>query len=101
MNQVCIPIPQPAGHETIELEVTIGGTKHWMQYRVEQLDWTPGASADERVEQLRAFIHNYDPDWELVQVGAPGLDAVPVTFRQRRPREASTTVAEPSRPRGA
>ncbi len=68
MNQVCIP--RPAGRETVELEVTIGGTKHWVQYRVEQFDWAPGASVDERVEQLRAFIHDYDPDWELVQVGA-------------------------------
>lgn len=90
MDQICIPIPRTGAEEAVELEVTIGGTKHWMQYRVEHMDWAPDASADERIDQLRAFIRNYDPAWELVQIGAAGLGRVPVTFRQRRARPAAS-----------
>ena len=94
MDQVCIPVPMPQGRETIELEVTVGGTKHLMQYRVEQMGWTPGASSDERVEELRQFIQNYDPNWELVQIGAPGIGTVPITFRQRRRQRTASSDAE-------
>lgn len=35
MNQICIPVPIPAEDETLELEVTVGGTTHLMAYRIE------------------------------------------------------------------
>lgn len=88
MDQVCIPVPMLAADETLELEVTIGGTKHLMQYRIETLRWRVDASPDERIEQLRTFIQTYDPAWSLVQIGAPGEGTVPITFRQRHTEKA-------------
>jgi len=78
---ICIPVPVPEG-EAVEMEVTIGGRTLLMQYRVENLAWKPGTTPDERIDQLREFIQAYDDDWSLVQVGSPGPEAVPVTFRR-------------------
>lgn len=74
----------PAEGETLELEVTVGGTRHLMQYRVETLHLSADLTPDARFEQLQRFIQAYDPAWSLVQIGAPGEGVVPITFRQRR-----------------
>lgn len=84
MDQVCIPVPMPSGDETLELEVTVGGTTHLMQYRIETLHWGPNVAPDARFNQLQRFIQEYDPAWTLVQIGAPGEGVVPITFRQHR-----------------
>lgn len=84
MAQVCIPVPMPDEDETLELEVTVGGTTHLMQYRIETLRWGPDVVPGERADQLRAFLQDYEPDWTLVQIGAPGEGVVPITFRQRQ-----------------
>ena len=83
MDQVCIPIPMPAEGETLELAVTVGGMRHLMQYRVETLHLSADLTPDARFAQLQQFIQDYDPDWSLVQIGAPGEGVVPITFRQR------------------
>jgi len=88
MEQVCIPVPIPTGGEALELEVTVGGTRHLMQYRIETLNWGPDVAPDARFNQLQAFIRNYDPAWSLVQIGASGEGVVPITFRQRRTETA-------------
>lgn len=92
MDQVCIPVPKPGEDETLELEVTVGGTTHLMEYRIETVTWGPEVTPEERAEQIRAFLENYDAEWFLVQIGAPGQGAVPITFRRRR---------EPSQPNRA
>jgi hypothetical protein len=83
----------PADDETLELEVTVGGTTHLMEYRIETVTWGPEVTPEERAEELRAFLADYDPEWSLVQIGAPGEDKVPITFR-RRQSEAASTEAE-------
>jgi hypothetical protein len=83
MDQVCIPIPLPTDGRAVEIQVTVGGVRRLVQYRVERVTWNPHASSDARFETLRRFIAEYEPGWELVQVGAPGRGTVPVTFRHR------------------
>ena len=90
MSTICIPVPMPESGESLEMDVTVGGTRHLMQYRVETLQWAPGTTPDGRIDQLRDYIRAYDDAWELVQIGAPGPESVPITFRQRR----DTPVAE-------
>jgi hypothetical protein len=80
----------PESGESLEMDVTVGGTRHLMQYRVETLEWDPGTTPDGRIDQLRDYIQAYDNAWEVVQIGAPGPQSVPITFRQRR----DTPVAE-------
>ena len=79
----------PTGGEALELEVTVGGKTHLMQYRIETVHWADSASPDERFAQLQAFIRDYDPAWSLVQIGAPGSGVVPITFRKRQTDEPS------------
>jgi hypothetical protein len=67
----------PAGDETLELEVTVGSTTHLMQYRIETLQWGPDVAPDARFAWLQQFIQGYDPEWTLVQIGAPGEGVVP------------------------
>jgi len=84
MEQISIPVPVPQGDETMDIRITVGGTTRLMRYRVEALRFEPHLDADARFEQLRAFIRDYDDAWMLVQIGAPGGDTVPLTFRQQR-----------------
>lgn len=82
MQQIAIPIPVPGEGETMDIRVTVGERTQLLRYRVEALRFVEGADADERFEQLRSFIRDYDDAWTLVQIGAPGGDTVPLTFRQ-------------------
>lgn len=93
MNQICIPVPLPPDR-SVEMQVTVDGEQQVMQYRVETLTWASGTSPDERIEQLRQFIAEYDAAWSLVQVGAPGPTSVPVTFRRRGEKTAGTEKQE-------
>jgi hypothetical protein len=81
MDQVRILVPMPTAEETLELEVTVGGTKHLMAYRIETVTWGPDVPPDERADQIRRFLRSYDSEWSLVQIGAPGEGKVPITFR--------------------
>ena len=90
VDQVCIPVPIPSEDETLELEVTVGDTTHLMAYRIETVTWGPEVKPDERAEEIRAFLADYNPAWSLVQIGAPGEGVVPITFRKRQTTEAST-----------
>jgi hypothetical protein len=82
MAQICIQIPPLEIARTIGLEVTINGKKRLMQYRVESFEWGAG-DAGARIDRLRALIQEYDPAWELVQIGNPTETLIPVMFRQR------------------
>lgn len=87
MNQICIRIPSlRPDAPPIELDVTIGGAKRLMHYRVETVDFATAVPGAERVERLRAFVDGYDRGWELVQIGTPSAKGfVPVMFRQAQP----------------
>lgn len=96
MEQVCIPVPMPEPDETLDLEVTVGGETHLMQYRIETVPWDPTAPANDRFERLQSFVQKYDSDWTLVQIGAPGAEVVPVTFRQQRSDTSASDTPDPS-----
>lgn len=84
MNEICIHVPSLREQQTVELEVTLNGKKQLMNYRVEAFDWTDGGTDFEgRIERLRELIDAYDDGWELVQIGIPDNEYVPVMFRQR------------------
>ena len=83
VNQLSIPIPLPDEGETIDIRVASGRRSQLLRYRIEAVRFAPDADADTRVEHLRTFVRHYDPAWTLVQIGSPGGNAVPLTFRQR------------------
>ncbi len=83
MNQICIRIPPLEEARSVELEVRIGGRRHYMNYRIESCDWTGLSDESARIDRLREFIRSYDDHWELFSIGRPSGSIVPVTFRER------------------
>lgn len=84
MNEICIHVPSLRENQTVDVEVTINGERQLMNYRVESFDWTRGGrDIGDRIAFLRAMINGYDEGWELVQIGIPDGDMVPVMFRRR------------------
>ena len=67
---------------TISVEVTVGDERRLANYRVESFEWPEHMSSVERVDMLREFVYNYEPGWQLVQIGPADHDKVPITFRQ-------------------
>ena len=89
MKEICIHIPDLDPGQTVELEVRVNGKRHQIHYRVEAIDasnWEP--EAENRIDQLRAVIKDYNTDWELVQIGAEVRQVIPVMFRQREKPQA-------------
>lgn len=82
MSMICIPIPDLHRHRAVGLEITVDGVRRVMNYRVEAVPWPEEERPEVRIDLLRTYIAQHDPDWELVQIGAPDGDRVPVTFRQ-------------------
>jgi hypothetical protein len=82
MSKICIYIPDEELAHTVGLEVTVGDTKRLANYRVESFEWPDNLSSVERVDRLREFLFNYDPGWQLVQIGPAVHEKVPVTFVQ-------------------
>ena len=82
MSKICIHIPDSEMINTISLEVTVGDERRLANYRVESFEWPEHMSSVERVDMLRDFVYNYEPGWQLVQIGPAVHDKVPITFKQ-------------------
>lgn len=93
MSVICIPIPDLQRHRTVGLEITVDGTRRVMNYRVETVPWPDDKDPEARIDLLRAYLREHDPAWELVQIGPPDGDRVPVTFRQNVVVESSTATS--------
>ncbi len=84
MREVVILIPDIDAEQNVEIDVRINGRKKTMQYRVELIDWEGnGVPPKDKVTVLRHKIAEYDKDWELIEVGAPNENNIPLTFRRR------------------
>lgn len=84
MREVVLQIPTLESEQNIEIEVKINGKKRILKYRVEIVNWeTAETTVEDRVSVLRRVIRNQHDDWELVQIGAPSQDHIPVMFRKK------------------
>ena len=84
MKEICVNIPELEADQTIEVEIRVKGKNQELLYRVEAFDLSKADAPDaSRVDQLRILIQSYDPAWELVQIGIPDAQVIPVMFRQR------------------
>lgn len=83
MSEICIQVPQMDEHKVIEVEVKVNGEKKRYNYRVELFAWeqTSGTS-EEKIRFMREMIKNYDPRWQLFQIGSPTEKHIPIMFRQ-------------------
>lgn len=84
MKEVVILIPDVDIEQNIEIEVRINGRKKTLQYRVELLSWEGNDDPPtSHVPILKKKIEEYDKDWELMEIGAPGKDNIPLMFRKK------------------
>jgi hypothetical protein len=85
MREVVLQIPTLDTEQNIEIDVKINGKKRTLKYRVEIVGLeTDETIVEDRIALLRRVIKERDKDWELIQIGAPIRDRIPIMFRQRR-----------------
>ena len=84
MKEIVILIPDIELEQNVEIDVSINGRRRTMQYRVELIDWEgAGVPPADKITVLKHKIAEYDKGWELVEIGAPNEDNIPLTFRRR------------------
>ncbi|MFH1120516.1 MAG: hypothetical protein V1775_11895 [Bacteroidota bacterium] len=84
MREVVILIPETDPEQNVEIEVRINGRSKTIQYRVELVSWEGSESSpEEKFTVLKHRIDAYDKDWELVEIGVPEPEKIPLVFRRR------------------
>lgn len=84
MREVVIYVPTLEAEQNIDIDVKINGKKRTMHYRVEIVDWEDyGGESEDKVEVIKRVIKEHDRDWELIQIGIPTKDNIPIMFRKR------------------
>ncbi len=84
MREVVLSIPTLEAEQNLEIDVRINGKKKTLKYRVEIVHWEGSEpSSEEKVTVIRHAIDDYDQDWELIQIGAPDKDKIPLMFRKK------------------
>lgn len=84
MKEVVILIPDVDIEQNIEIEVRINGRKKTIQYKVELLAWEGNDDPpSDPVPILKKKIAEYENDWELMEIGAPGKESIPLMFRRK------------------
>jgi hypothetical protein len=84
MREVVIYVPTLEAEQNIDIDVKINGKKRTMHYRVEIVDWEDyGGETEDKVDVLKRVIKEHDRDWELIQIGIPTKDNIPIMFRKR------------------
>lgn len=82
MKEIVILVPDIDIEQNIEIDVRINGRKKTLQYRVELLNWE-GDDQESRVAIIKHKLDDYDKNWELVEIGAPSGNEVPLIFRRK------------------
>ncbi len=84
MREISIQIPTLEAEQNIEINVKINGRKRTIKYRVEIVDWeSDEPTIKDKIDVLRRVIREHDKDWELIQIGAPIKENIPIMFRKR------------------
>ncbi len=88
MREVVILIPDTEPEQNVEIEVRINGRSKTLQYRVELLTWEGSSpTPEEKFSVLKHHIDAYDKDWELVEIGIPETEKIPLVFRRNSQSE--------------
>jgi hypothetical protein len=84
MREIVLSIPTVEPEQNIEIEVSINGKKRKLNYRVELVAWEgDGNDSEDRINTIRHVIKDHEKDWDLVQIGIPEKDSIPIMFRKK------------------
>ena len=85
MREVVLNIPTLEAEQNVEIDVRINGRKKTIKYRVEIISWEGSESnSEEKVTILKHAINEYNKNWELIQIGAPNKNDIPLMFREKQ-----------------
>lgn len=88
MREIVILIPDTEPEQNVEIEVRINGRTRTIQYRVELVTWEGSERTnEEKFTVLKHRIDSYDKDWELVEIGIPEPEKIPLVFRRKMVKE--------------
>jgi len=80
---ISIELPPMDPKDNVEIEVRVNGNKQTYKYRVEVVNWEDCEEPPEiRIQCLRRVINDYNKGWQLVHIGAPSDNSVPIMFRR-------------------
>lgn len=83
MATVSIELPPVEAENTVEVEVRVNGKRSLLSYRLEVFNWGEWCRPKERrAECLKRMINSYDREWQLMQIGTPTEQMVPIMFRR-------------------
>jgi len=83
MATVVIELPPVEAEKTVEVEVRVNGTRSLLSYRLEVFNWGEWCRPSERrAECLKRIIGSYDRKWQLMQIGTPTEQVIPIMFRR-------------------
>ena len=84
MREVVIYVPTLEAEQNIDIDVKINGKKRTMHYRVEIVDWEDyREQTEDKVDVIKRVIKEHDRDWELIQIGIPTKENIPIMFRKK------------------
>ncbi len=84
MDSLSIQIPRLQGDQEIEVDVKINGIRKTYNYRIEIFFWEDCETPkDNRAGCIRELVEKYDHSWELIHIGSPTEEYIPITFRKR------------------
>jgi hypothetical protein len=84
MKEVVLSIPTWEAEQNLEIDVRINGKKRSLKYRVEIIHWEGSSpTTEEKITVMRHKIKQFEKDWELIQIGAPDKENIPLMFRQK------------------
>ncbi len=88
MREVVLQIPTLDAEQNIDIEVRINGRTRALHYRVEIVNWDdyPTEKRD-RIEVIRRVVRDHGRDWQLVQIGMPSDEGIPIMFRHKQGSE--------------
>lgn len=85
MREIVILIPDIEARQNVEIDVRINGKKQTLKYRVELLEWEGcGDHESDRVTILKQKLQEYDKDWQLMEIGAPSKNQIPLVFKKKK-----------------
>jgi hypothetical protein len=82
MATINIQLPVIDAEQSVEIEVKINGKSQRYHYRVEILKWEQCESKENKAECIKTMVSNYSKEWQLLQIGMPTEEEIPIMFKQ-------------------
>ncbi len=95
MKDLCIPIPNFNDCDYAEIELRVGDKKEIYDFRIEPIFWDiedefsqtddEALLSPSKIDQLKKAIHEYDKNWELIQIYSPSKvsKTIQVLYRKK------------------